>query len=202
MIIHKHKCVFIHIPKNAGSSIEDILSNHGGNIAKSFRIHYDKIDETMAKDYFIFSVKRNPYSRMISLWKYWTEEWVPRFASKLARSELNKYDWDFSNFCKNFSIFTDVIEKYHKKERVHFLPQVSINDNPNYVKVDFWMRFENLQEDFDIICDRIGIPRQELPYKNKSKHKHYTEYYDEETKQIVAEKYAKDIEYFGYEFGD
>jgi hypothetical protein len=68
--------------------------------------------------------------------------------------------------------------------------------------IDFVGRFENLQNDFDAVCDTIGVPRQQLLNSNHIQRKRYTEYYDEETREIVAKHHARDIEYFGYKFGE
>lgn len=143
---------------------------------------------------FKFTFVRNPWSRIVSTFEDKTKKvistkWEHPFYKKYKNhsfkdfvAEINKLDIDSEN-CDN-----------HIRLQVN---QIDFNH------LDFLGRFENLQQDFDKICLNFkNIKESKLPHKNKSSLEHYTEYYDNETRQIVAEKYAKDIEYFGYEFGE
>ena len=80
-------------------------------------------------------------------------------------------------------------------------PQVDyLLDEDGKLMVDFVGRFENLAEDFNTICGKIGIATPPLPHLNTSEHRHYRDYYDETAKQFIAKQYAEDIERFGYSF--
>jgi chondroitin 4-sulfotransferase 11 len=61
------------------------------------------------------------------------------------------------------------------------------------------LRFENLSRDFSAVCDKIGI-KVELPHKNKSKHDHYSKYYDSASRKIVEAHYQSDLNMFRYTF--
>ena len=65
-----------------------------------------------------------------------------------------------------------------------------------------------LQFCFDFLCDRIDFPQRELPWsedkhrrKEKDK-KHYTEFYEKRTENMIRDVYSEDIRTWGYEFGD
>ena len=60
--------------------------------------------------------------------------------------------------------------------------------------------FVNLQNDFDCVCDQINHDRIKLPHTNKTKHPHYTEYYDDESIEFVSKYFADDIKAFDYRF--
>jgi len=194
MINHNLQAIFIHIPKTGGKTIETCLGadvkklhsrkreiKHGTPLEWKNPKFWDK--------YFTFTFARNSWDRLVST--YFCElELAPLGAGGSRRKTIAKLGrTGFKLFVKNH---------LGKHDKCYLYWQQMSYLTATY---DFIGRFENFQEDFDIVCDRIGMPRKKLPHKNKSKHKHYTEYYDDETREIVAEKYAKDIEYFGYKFG-
>jgi hypothetical protein len=193
------KTLYIVNHKVANNTIVSILKKYG----YTSRFGVDPTDLN-----YIFTVVRNPYDRLLSRYSH-----LCRRISELNNGEKIKNFPQDKNILNYFNGFPIEIKNFKFKDFVkftqtvfdpHWEPQVDKFERQvdSLVNINYIGRFENLQEDFDIICDKIGIPRQKLPHKNKSKHKHYTEYYDDETRQIVAEKYAKDIEYFGYEFGE
>ena len=200
----------MHVPKSAGTSIEitlfpdlehctkrlhgsctdEQLKRYGiGQLQHLTADHIrEEVGEDIFKSFFKFTVVRNPWDKLVSEYTYITNTSREKYIIK--RLGLSTAGVSFSEFA----------EAVCKRKIFHphlFSQSLIVGDS-----LDFIGRFENLQEDFNIVCNKIGIPRKQLPHKNKSKHKHYTEYYDKETKQIVSEKYAKDIEQFGYEFGD
>jgi chondroitin 4-sulfotransferase 11 len=189
---NKQKYVWFRTAKCGTRSVLNTLENNTQICTGKSKI--SNLDESFG-DYFKFTIVRNPWDRLVSCWKNKIEA---------KRVETRKFYYDVLGFdnpigltFENFVKCLNVDKLLYADE--HWMPLHSMIELNS---VDFIGRFENLQEDFNTICDKIGIPRQELPHKNKTKHKHYTEYYDSETKQIVAEKYAKDIEYFNYKFGE
>lgn len=188
------KYIWIRIPKCASSSILPFLQ-------KNSTITTDwvgTIPDSTLQTYYAFAFVRNPWDRLVSCWK-----------NKIIRQSETIGIEDFDLEFKDVLLFKDFINKFISKIDIascnhHVRPQFNLifNDlRTPIIKPDFIGRIENFQEDFNIVCDKIGMPQQKLPHFNKSNHRHYTEYYDDETCEIVAKKFAKDIEYFGYEFG-
>ena len=224
MISHRHKFIFISIPKSGCTSIEYTLKPYAHPVLQGFEnwhsIYFkhacfhkiiEEIKTEEINNYFKFAFVRNPYDWLVSNYTFNRGVHAPYIDVQVNRLLENKQQKIYSardpeeNFKylrkkMNPMNFTDWVKYYTRNINATQIELIESIDTT--ISLDFIGRFENFQQDFDIVCEKIGIPSQQLPYKNATKHKHYTEYYDEETKQIVAEKYAKDIEYFGYKFGE
>ena len=219
MISHKHKFIFVEFSKTGTTSIEGALENYcetktNYNCDSLYWKHAQPktIKELFEKEnkkdewkhYFKFTFTRNPFDRVVSLWNYVHKtleiykedcekkgpDYIPEHIKWIEHCQM------ITSECKTFNEYIKLSSDWPVGDDSSF--NFAFDKDEKFV--DFIGKFENLQQDFDIVCDKIKIPRQKLPHKNKTKHKHYTDYYDDETRQLVAKKFAKDIEYFNYRF--
>jgi hypothetical protein len=96
-----------------------------------------------------------------------------------------------------FRDFTEYIH-WRCQEEVRFQKDFICDENGTLL-VNFVGRYENLTQDFQKICEQIGV-QASLPRLNVSKTRPYQEYYTPETIELVRRTFAPDIEMFGYEF--
>jgi len=209
LISHKHKFIFLKPGKVAGTSTEiyfekycyssidqwsqpdgDICDMYDGesgivgerspNTTSKWTNHMNareiknKIGKEIWDTYYKFGPIRNPFSRLVSYYKFF--------------SYNNKMN--FSEFCS--------LPTSRQGGLLYYFYDL---DKEKY---DAFIKMENTNNDIQKVCNNLNLSEVDTLEKRKmrSDNKHYTEYYDDETRDIVAEKYAKDIEYFGYKFGE
>jgi len=231
MICRAFQCIFVHIPKAAGRSIEmyfmnrleldrndeahreQVLLNDNDNpdrgteklshLSASEYVDCGYISKQDFDQFHKFSFVRNPWSRLVSEYRY--RNFLSHKSFKdFVMNKLPQPGWD---------------DKYR-----HVMPQTDmLYDEEGRLLVDFVGKFENLQPDFEKVCTQLGFEDSRLPHINSSDKKSrelrrkarnifhrnkesslrkYDEFYDEETREYVAELYRADIKNFNYRFGD
>jgi hypothetical protein len=196
-----HKFLFVHIPKTAGNSIQNVLRAYSEDKIVSLAPHQDGVErfevrsDTYAihkhstlRDYraqlgdadfrrmFKFTSVRNPWDRMVSFY----------FSAHRGAVEWNR------------KRFEEMIQRAPSVAASVSLDMES--DSGSFGNMDYFIRYENLNDDFKSACELIGIPWEPLSIRNKSPRQPYSVYYDEELIDAVRQKFAAEIEYFGYTF--
>lgn len=187
MIDSQRKLLFIHIARTGGTSIETALvgsdwwqidpaTKHLS--ASQTRKHFG---EDVWRSHTKFSVIRNPWDRLVSMWI--TGWWYAEQTNFRGRKPSRLYD-----FIKKL--------RPHPHEVYDSLYYHEILDE----RIDFLLRFENLQDDFQSMLQKIGVTPVTLPHVEKRERGHYRDFYDPATKSLVEKLYRRDIKEFGYEF--
>lgn len=203
MIDHKNKCIFIHIPGCAGSSIElSLVKKDWWLIDKKtkhiFASDAKKVYSKYWDDYFKFTIIRNPWDRTKSLARFPNFYKVKIEDGKIDLSgfkkRINRYGFEFDHR----SISTS------KDNPIKNSIYLNILDEP----LDFIGRFEDLKGSWETICQKIGKniplerknPFDHKKYNHKAPKINYKDCYNKESQQEVAKLYKEDIKRFNYNF--
>lgn len=211
IISHEKKFIFFACGKTGTTSIEKMLDRYHDEheIIRNIDKELNRLRKKESKPYALKHVRPGFAKKFIppGLWDNY-------FKFVFVR---NPWDWVIAQFCYNHN--DDVLSTLFKFEKVHFDAIWHIlkihNQSPrtdSYRQfdfafsedgrnlVDFIGRFETIQTDYNMICERIGIKAEKLPHENKGNHLDYRMLYTEETRELVGKLYQKDIEFLNYEF--
>jgi len=185
MICSDLKVIFIHIPRTGGTSVELGLTGKNWWHVEPATKH---LTCTQAKelysdiwdDYLKIAVVRNPWDWLVSLY----------LSHLAARSGGGQVAWE--EFVLNPRLMP------HEQDTV--IQSEIIGDD-----VDLILRFEYLAQDFQTLCTMLNTRRTLPRFDAQSgrlgnKFQHYSSYYDERLRQIVAKRHSADIQRFNYEF--
>ncbi len=204
----RKKPVFIHISKNAGTSI--VKSARKAIVVAGHRTAADWVSEN-GHDTSLFAIIRNPFDRVVSEYFYRKRRFdAGEKNAHLANLHNSFEEWVVATFhdgeFRTAEFFEQTGVFYNPKNMIGdtliwFLPQIQwVGGLKGGILVDTLLRYEYLDRDWECFSKQYQIHRC-LRYHNRSRrNKGYKQYYSAETRKIIEDYFQEDLETFNYHF--
>jgi len=208
IISHKHKYLFIAVPRTGSTAIrEELCEMYDGEPILEYHSNYFEFLRHCAKDpkhYFVFCGARNPMDDAASLYMkfmtnhnkvYSEEKWRFNMEGEVSKRRVELYK-HLKNVDSSFAVF---LRKFYDFRN---FPHTS-NSDINAGFCNAIIRFENLEKDFDAILNKVGIEKKRpLPRKNPTPAKeNFLNYYaDNQTQNLAIRIFGPAMEEWGYSF--
>lgn len=196
--VSEHGCIFIHIPKCAGNSVQqglfgDIIFGH-----QTIRQYQVALTRSAYRGAWKFTVTRNPWKRIASAWRYMKKGGGNERDKAFFDKTLSQYE-TFDDFVNNWLVHQnlELCGCAHFKPQMHYIRQFG-----GFVKMDYIAKLSDLQDDYLVMRERLG--GEELGFYNQTDNEpaDYAEFYrNKETYDNIARIYADDIKKLGYSGG-
>lgn len=214
LVLHNPNIIYVTVPKAANTSIKHRLFKLYYDVdlstsdESSQRVHNNSYGAACDKQFVIdnrdkyisFTFVRNPWDRTVSLYNNKIKSPNGRGSRSIVKKHPElQIGMPFDHFIKQLKKI-DVNDMVNTE--LHLRSQHTWTHDDGVQVPEFIGKVEDIDEQWPNLCRQLGLCDAPLDKKNKSEQtkNSYKDYYNDETKQIIAEIYKTDIEIFNYEF--
>ena len=205
LYFRKQKLLFVHIPKNAGSSFKKwaYANLEKGSFSK-YKTHADlkQCQQHFPEAEMSFCFVRNPYERVVSMFHFVGQRAQDRLKGIISKSRISpEHDREIIEYY-NLGIDNYVYDLYHNVPTPYTVGwRLSIRKRLQNTYVDnntIIIKTENIVEEFKQIQDMLHchIP---LFSSNTSSHEG-RKTLSAESKKLIQQMYTSDFIKYGYDF--
>jgi hypothetical protein len=217
ILLKPYRAIYISVPKVACTSFKTAFASLlgmevGNGHGDPHRVRYPSplpiagLQPYLYPGFYRFGFVRNPWDRLVSCYRDKIRNEVdgftnftirPGVANCLARWSAFRPGMSFDDFVDTVAAIPDAEADEHFRSQHTFLA-----NGRGELAADFVGRYERLAEDFQVVQRQTGLPPIELPRLQAARSAaKYAPFYSVRTREIVARRFQRDIELFGYEFG-